>query len=344
MGSVEKAKIEVEKRMPEASEKVKAEIVSDMVNMAKCYHYDYDEYFYFHFREKSLKERLAFFPDILQRNVVRSFNKGTNQYLFDDKGSCANRFKKYFKRDYCVVYKTWPKSIIKKSSSELMNFISKHPRFIVKPLASGCGNGVKIYNIANYSSEESMVDDLLNEYCKGLLGGFICEELIEQDARMAAFHPSSVNTVRITTVKFPDRVEAIHAFMRTGQKGNIVDNGGAGGLLCTIDMSSGTVIASADENGVFYTKHPDSGLDLVGFTIPLWEEAVKLAKELALVVKGNRYAGWDLALTKDKEWVMVEGNSMGQFVGWQIPTQKGFRDELNHILKELHLKTYFVKV
>ena len=93
-----------------------------------------------------------------------------------------------------------------------------------------------------------------------------------------------------------------------------------------------------DENAISFEKHPDSGIDIIGFEIPRWKEAISLAKELATVVKGQRYIGWDLALT-EKGWVMVEGNAMSQFVGWQIPTQKGFMAEANNILKELGKKS-----
>lgn len=75
---------------------------------------------------------------------------------------------------------------------------------------------------------------------------------------------------------------------------------------------------------------------MVGFTIPRWEEVVAMAKELATIVDGNRYAGWDLALT-DNGWVMIEGNARGQFV-WQIPLQKGFLIETNAILRRLGMR------
>ena len=60
-----------------------------------------------------------------------------------------------------------------------------------------------------------------------------------------------------------------------------------------------------------------------------------MAKELATVVKGNHYAGWDLALTENG-WIMIEGNARGQFV-WQISSQKGFMKEANKILERLGL-------
>jgi len=68
----------------------------------------------------------------------------------------------------------------------------------------------------------------------------------------------------------------------------------------------------------------------------LHDEAVKMIKELALIVPEVRYVGWDIALT-DKGWVLIEGNDKGMFVGIQKTTQKGFRPVINRILNELDL-------
>lgn len=61
---------------------------------------------------------------------------------------------------------------------------------------------------------------------------------------------------------------------------------------------------------------------------------MEMAIELARQIPSNRYAGWDLALTKNG-WLMIEENARGQFVGWQIPMQKGFRKEWNELTKGL---------
>ena len=46
----------------------------------------------------------------------------------------------------------------------------------------------------------------------------------------------------------------------------------------------------------------------------------------------QRYVGFDFALTQEG-WVLVEGNSLGQFVG-QIAEQKGVRKQFMEYLKD----------
>ena len=114
----------------------------------------------------------------------------------------------------------------------------------------------------------------------------------------------------------------------------MVDNGGSGGLINSIDPITGIITCSADEMGIHYTEHPDTHYQIVGFKMPRWEEAKELARELAQVMPDNHYCGWDLALT-DNGWVLQEANDRGEFVGFQLPTKKGFRNELMTILNEL---------
>lgn len=150
---------------------------------------------------------------------------------------------------------------------------------------------------------------------------------------MQSLHPSSLNTVRIPTVRYDDRVEVIHPFLRIGRGSAVVDNAGSGGIMGNIDVATGSVYAAADELGKDYKIHPDTGVSLIGFTIPKWQEVLSLVKQMALVVPSVRYVGWDMALSP-KGWVMIEGNDKGQFV-WQVADRNGFRAELDNIIKEL---------
>jgi hypothetical protein len=317
----------VDKYLPERTEAEKQLIIDDIIDMAKKYRFSADEYFYYHFENKSEDERKKFISDLNRIDFCESLNQSKNLHIFDDKMKSAEVFGKYYGRDVCSV-----KSI--KDFERFKEFIKKHNKFIVKPLTGTCGKGIKIVSLSENDKNE--ICALINEYSGRMQDGLIAEQIIVQDPSMAQFHPSSINTVRVATVKYDEGVEVIASFFRMGRSGSIVDNAGAGGIFGTIDIEAGTVIAVADELGNDYTNHPDTGAQIVGFVIPHWEEAKTLAKELATVVKGNRYAGWDLALT-EHGWIMVEGNARGQFV-WQIPTQKGFLDEAKAILNRLGIK------
>lgn len=64
-----------------------------------------------------------------------------------------------------------------------------------------------------------------------------------------------------------------------------------------------------------------------GFQVPRWEEAISTAKEAAMVLPKARLVGWDIALSREKGWQIIEGNSLGMFNVLQVGTQKGMRDD-----------------
>lgn len=113
------------------------------------------------------------------------------------------------------------------------------------------------------------------------------------------------------------------SILRIGQGNTFVDNGGAGGILAPIDLETG-IIHSIPMDKLLnkYIIHPDTGVQIIGYKIPRWNEAIALARKLAYVVPSVRYVGWDLALTDDG-WIMIEGNDNGQFVARQMLDQSG---------------------
>lgn len=164
-------------------------------------------------------------------------------------------------------------------------------------------------------------------------GGFIAEEVIQQDEQMAQLHPESVNTLRIHTLQNNGIVEVFHPYIRIGRGKSVVDNAGGGGVFTSCNPETGEVLTVVDEYCHSFTKHPDNGFPLVGFRVPCWKEAFDFARQLALANQDVHYAGWDLALTKDG-WVLVEGNPRAQMI-FQISEGKGCKNELIEICNRL---------
>lgn len=300
----------------------KKRIVVDMLNEAKKFSFGFDEYFMFHFYDKTNEERRKYISCRERISYCERMNNIKNMIIFDDKALSYKVFKKYYKRDLVGVFS-------ENDETSFKNFISKHERFIVKPYDGAGGYGIIIVNGDKCNPKKQLME-LLTKYKKG----FVIEELIDQSKELSQLHPESVNTLRIPTVVFKDRIEIIHPVLRVGRGGNIVDNSHSGGISCGIDIDTGIIISAADANGYQYETHPDTGVRLIGFSVPDWEQAKCLAMELACVLPDNKYTGWDLAHTNDG-WVMQEGNDRGDFDIFQLTSNAGFRNEIEQIVNEL---------
>lgn len=300
------------------------QLIDDMLLEAKKHDVAFYEYMMYRFYDMPVSERREYVSSLERIAFCERMNNLKNVIIFDDKGKTYQKYKKWYKRDLLEISRE------RKNIQEFEIFLKKNSRFIAKPFDGACGNGVKIID-----SEEKSANDLIKKLNNDYKKGCVIEELIVQSHELAKFHPSSVNTVRITTVLYRDRVDIIYPFFRTGRGNSIVDNGGSGGIINAIDPSTGVIYASADEMGIRYIEHPETHYQLIGYQMPYWNEAVELAKKLAQVMPDNHYCGWDLALTDAHGWVLQEANDRGEFIGFQLPTRKGFRKELMNILLEL---------
>lgn len=180
---------------------------------------------------------------------------------------------------------------------------------ILKPLDSSMGKGIKAISIDTKEQAREEFDKLLNEG-----EAWIVEERIKQSESMAVWNESSVNTVRVLSFLRNGDFHVLTPFLRTGRKGSIVDNAGSGGIFANVDAQIGILSTEGiDECGIRYEKHPDSGLQFIGWQIPQYEELIATVRKMhTTIMPSHPYIGWDMALTA-KEWVVIESN-WGQFV------------------------------
>lgn len=188
---------------------------------------------------------------------------------------------------------------------EFQAFVHKHPRFFAKPYDGTFGMGVRIVSCG---SDEEMRE----EYERLRREQYLIEELIDQCAELKAFHPPSLNTIRLhTIVTKAGTAEAFpYASLRFGRGGHIADNFTCqSGLTCMYESDSGLITTPAvDSMGNRYDYHPDTHLKIVGFQIPAWNEVLAVAKKAALIRPALRMVGWDVGINADYAPVIIEGN------------------------------------
>lgn len=140
---------------------------------------------------------------------------------------------------------------------------------------------------------------------------WIIQDRIKNQAKfMSQFHPASINTIRIVTVKEEKNVDAICAFARFGINNRGSDNWSSGGILVGIDVNTGEF----EEYGLFKpgvgTKslsHPNTNVTFKGQIVPNWKEIVEYAKSLHEIFYDLHSIGWDVCLTEDGP-LIIEGN------------------------------------
>ena len=286
-----------------------------------------EEYFSYHYESLTRKERRKYVLNWEKDVFANKVNNKSVQKLLDDKYASYMHFRQFYQREMVLID-------FNDDLSKAKSFFEAHPKAIIKKNTGGSGHGVQIVNTHDYPGIDNLYFSLKEQYESKKI---ILEELIQQHPKMSSLHPQSVNTLRMPTIHVKDEILFFHPGMRIGRGDSIVDNGGSGGILAAIDEQTGCIKAAAIEDGTDYIVHPDTNIPLIGFQIPLWEEAKAFTMKLMQALPEGVYISWDIALT-EKGWVMVEGNSRGQFFGRQLPIHKGVRDEFEEIKKNLNCK------
>lgn len=276
-----------------------------------------DEYLLYYYDRKDQEERRAYMPQMMKDSILLDYYKPDGPMLFGqlrDKYIFYQLAKPFFKRDVVRIAENKDLSIFE-------NFCKEHNRFICKINNSGCGVGIRIEEVKDSVQTKTLFEELIGE------GVWIIEELIKQDAILASFNTSSVNTVRFPSFRHGNEVRQDYPCIRFGRKGSIVDNAGQQGVFASVDIKTGKIISNGfDELGHEYEEHPDSNIRFKGFQIPRWTELLEEARLAHLSLPENHtYLAFDFALS-EKGWMIVEGN-WGDWVLQQTSLKRGLRKE-----------------
>ena len=183
------------------------------------------------------------------------------------------------------------------------DFVSHVDRIIQKPLEEKQGHGVGLFVPSG---------DLNRDFKRCVDNNVLLDECIKQDGRMA-FGNKSVNTVRVyTIVDARGKAHVVQAILRAGVGDSVIDNYCSGGCIYPVDVETGKVgntgwSHDADYNGL--VTHPGTGIKMVGYQIPYWNEVEKYAVSLAEHLPAVRCVGWDIVVA-DNPWHvdLIEGN------------------------------------
>ena len=282
------------------------------------------EYMIFGFYNLSTGEQKKYLTDVEATRLMRPYNNDSEPYL-KSKATFLKNFTRFIHRGWLYV----PKA----SYEEFCDFLHKYRTIALKPQYSSWGIGFFKLTEEEFASKE----DPKEFYQKLCEGRYLAEEFVQSCKELAAFHPSSLNTLRVITFRNGDRFEVFGGGLRVGNNGLCVDNAHGGGIFCEIDPESGRIIIDGlDEYSNSYVTHPMTGVPFKGMQIPRWKEVVELCKEASKELPCLRVVGWDVAILEDGTLELIEGNHSPGMNIVQAPAKHGVYERFSSMLLDYY--------
>ena len=290
----------------------------DLISSSYRYNIGLMDYFIFRFFEKTHTERSKWVGTGYKYEFDLRMNpKGTRDIL-ENKIKFYEAYRPFINHSYCTI-----EDLAQNNPNALEVFNNSSGKVVIKDSLGQCGWDVEIIKTSEYTPKN------LFDYMKSK-GFDMAEEFIQQHDKINELSSTGLNTIRMfTVISNSGGVDFIGARMRISVNSH-VDNLASGNIACPIDIETGKIFGP----GVFsditkedVTHHPVTGVELIGFQIPMWNEIIKLTEKIALHYPQNRGVGWDIALTDDAV-DFIEGNHNWCKILWQLPVKKGLKEIL----------------
>lgn len=291
-------------------------IVADMLWCSVKYDMGFRDYAVWDIRLLNRAERATWMTHPKSFRITRLHNTPEGRAKLEDKRRFAVEYADLLGRETIDLRDV--------DDATLGAFLARHPKVITKQVDGQGGGGITVREVAPDTDAAAFRAEVM------AAGQSVVDEFITQHPRMSEVYPGSVNTVRLITFLRPDgEVRLLAAVLRIGNGGSI-DNFASGGMYTMLDAEGRALYPGVDKNSNVYDVHPVTGVPIVGFEVPKYDEVVALAESLARRTPEAPYVGWDLAITESGP-VVIEGNHNSS-VFQPKPSASGVRTGL--------LKTY----
>lgn len=306
--------------LKEAEERFKREkpehgSLEDYKDALRKHRVTYSEYMYsYEYWRLNEQERDEFVSTSEMQVIYRKLGDRNVREVFHDKV----RFLPLFSR---FVHRWWAMA----KDLSLDEFRDKVSLFdiIAKPTDGTRGEGIFKISKEAVTDWQGLFERVRNANC-------LLEECIVACDEIAAFHPASLNTIRVVTFSNGNRCKVFAALLRMGVGDSVIDNTHAGGVYAPINVETGTIeVLAIDSHNNRFDAHPDTGKAILGFRIPCWEKIVETCEEATRAIPNIHFAGWDLCINKDGEVEIIEGNHAPDFDGgMQAPLKIGVKKKV----------------
>lgn len=272
--------------------------------------------------------------DLMYTKIVPYLNYMPFEQAYQDKG-VYSRLLPNVRQPECVVQRIhsfyYSGNGVPIEESEAVRLCSDLYHCIIKPTVNSCqGRGVKLF-----SSEEgrlatgSTVKCLFESYGDN----FIVQKRVVQHPFLASLNESSLNTMRVLSLRIGNEIKVLSCAIRIGGRGSITDNGYGGGFCCGLNPDGSFKHIGYRLTTGERIEALQNGVRLDGLQVPSFEKVLAKAKELHMTLPYLRIIGWDFTIDTESEPVFIEMNTLPGIYMMQLCNGPVFGELTDEILK-----------
>lgn len=205
------------------------------------------------------------------------------------------------------------------SECQLLSFedavasISNIGEIFIKPTReSNSGRGCGVFEFKNGYDLNSGAS--VNDILKSAGTNFNIQEVLRNCHSVSKLHPHSLNTFRITTYIWDNKIWHFPVLLRIGQGKAVLDNAHQGGMFIGVSDDGVLRKEAYTEFQERYTKHPDTGIVFDGYTIPEIRKAIWATERLHSHFPQVGMISWDIVIDHNGMVNVVEMNLDSQSV------------------------------
>lgn len=280
----------------------------------------YREYAYqYEFYNKNEEERNEYVSRLRMAYFYRRYTPGSAKAVFRNKTRFLQTYKKYIHRQWLYA----PEA----SFEDFQQLVSNYD-CIIKPCDGKLGKGIfKTFKDADHKDDRKLYDTCVKNR-------MLVEQCIVACEELKAFHPQSLNTLRVVTIANKEKACVFSGVFRTGVGESVVDNSHQGGVSAQINVEKGVIETDgANTSGQRFVSHPDSGIMFKGYQIPNWNLIVETCCEAAKLSR-NPITGWDVVLNNYGEVEFIEANYGPDMDMMQTRYKAGAKKKIYSLIKE----------
>lgn len=213
--------------------------------------------------------------------------------------------------------------------------------FIKPSRDSNSGKGCAVINIQNGIDRNSgrSAAEILNGQGKY----FNIQELLVNCKSIRDLHPESINTMRITTYLWKNKIYHFPLLLRIAQGESKLDNAHTGGMFIGVSDEGKLRDCAFTEFQDRYYAHPDTKIKFDGYEIKETPKMIEAVEKLHQRIPQIGMISWDVTVDDKGSVVIVEINLQGQTI-WmsQMSNGKGaFGENTADILKWIRKNQYW---